>query len=246
MFSIFKKNIKYDLAWLGPDMHSHLLNGIDDGCPDSAISLQCISGLQELGYKQFFATPHVFDEVYPNTSESIRDAHKRLTEDLKADPNLSSVTLHAAAEYMLDDKFSSYYERGELLTLPGNHVLIEMSYQFERQDLFEQLFQLQLREYKPILAHPERYNFYHNTLKSYAKIRERGCKFQLNILSLAGYYGEKTRKVAQHLVNEGMIDFLGTDVHHLKHLNAIKQFASTTDLQKLLKGNRIQNAELFI
>src|SRR5690606_12299938 len=178
-------------------------------CPDSATSLQCIAELQELGYRQFFATPHVFDEVYPNTPEIIREAHKRLTHDLNADSNLSSISLQAAAEYMLDDKFSSYYEQGEIMTLPGNHVLIEMSYQFDRQDLFEQLFQLQLREYKPILAHPERYGFYHNTLKSYARIRERGCKFQLNILSLAGYYGEKIRKVAQHLVHEGMIDFIG-------------------------------------
>src|SRR5690606_2374857 len=123
MFNIFKKNIRFDLAWLEADMHSHLLYGIDDGCESAEISLNCIEGLQELGYTRFYATPHVFSEIYPNTPESILQAKLQLNADLRAHAEkvgggFSSVELNAAAEYMIDDQFANYYEGGDLLTLP--------------------------------------------------------------------------------------------------------------------------------
>lgn len=244
MFNFFKKARQYDLAWLGVDMHSHLLFGIDDGCVDAKNSLECISGLQELGYRTFHTTPHIFAEMYPNNHETIAAASEQLHQEMEDDGRFGSTSIHAAAEYMIDDEFSTHYMKGPLLTLPGNHILVEMSFQFERKDFYEHLFQLQLRELKPILAHPERYSFYHNRPQELVRIKERGCKLQLNLLSLSGYYGDRTRKMAQHLVREGMIDFIGTDLHHIKHLNAIRQFATTNDLQKVFKNNPLKNREL--
>lgn len=244
MFGIFKKSKNYDLSWLGVDMHSHLIPGIDDGCPDPETSIECITGLQELGLHTFLATPHIYSEIHPNTPETIRPAHQRLREALAAG-GMPAVRTAAAAEYMIDDAFAGYYAPGgELMTLPGRKVLIEMSYQFERKDLSEHIFQLQLHEYQPILAHPERYNYYHTSPQTYTRLKERGCRFQLNILSLSGYYGEPVRKMAQNLVREGMIDYIGTDLHHLKHLRAIQHFVRSNDLQKLLRDNPVRNSEL--
>lgn len=257
MFSIYRsKKPKHDsdLRWLEVDMHSHLLPGIDDGCPDTETSLECIAGLQEIGLSHFFTTPHIYSEIHPNDRDSIRAAQAKLNDALRADrserfTHLARRGVYAAAEYMLDDESARQFQAAasgeiELMALPGRQVLVEMSYQFERKDVLDQLFNLQLAGYTPILAHPERYVYYHDDPKAYARFRERGCKLQLNLLSLGGYYGEGVRKMAQNLVKEGMIAYVGTDLHHTKHLEALRQMLKQIDLQKLLKPNALLNAQL--
>lgn len=241
MLSLFKTKKTYDLSWLGADMHSHLIPGIDDGCPDAETSIACMNGLRELGLHTFIMTPHIYSEIHPNSPDTIRPAYQGLRQAMD-EAGMQDVRTAAAAEYMIDDNFASYYAPGgEMMVLPERQVLIEMSYQFERQDLSEHIFQLQLHEYQPILAHPERYNYYHSSPQTYTRLKERGCRFQLNLLSLSGYYGEPVRKMAQHLVKEKMIDYIGTDLHHLRHLKAVQNFVRTTDLHKMLHGNNIRN-----
>lgn len=241
MLSLFKKKQNYDLSWLGADMHSHLIPGIDDGCPDTDTSIACIHGLQELGLHSFFMTPHIYAEIHPNSPETIRPAYQKLRQAMDAE-GMHNVKTAAAAEYMIDDAFAANYQQGaEMMTLPKRQVLIEMSYQFERKDLNEHIFQLQLHEYQPILAHPERYNYYHSSPQTYTRLKERGFRFQLNLLSLSGYYGEPVRKMAQHLVKEKMIDYIGTDLHHFRHLKALQEFVRNNDLHKMLKGCDLQN-----
>lgn len=250
MFSFFKPKSKknYNLSWLVGDMHSHLLPGIDDGSPDVETSKVLISGLQELGLERFIATPHIYAEIHPNDRQTISAAQEKLNRALSDHGGFGDLQIEGGAEYMIDDSFLGYFKEDATsapMLLPNRQVLVEMSYQYERQDFYDQLFQLQLHDYTPILAHPERYVFYHNNLKEYQRIRERGCRFQLNILSLSGYYGDGVRRVAQQLVKEGMIDYVGTDLHHPKHLAAIQSFVTTQDVWHLLKGNRILNETLF-
>lgn len=256
MISLFKPKSKknYNLSWLVGDMHSHLLPGIDDGSPDVETSKVLISGLQELGLERFIATPHIYAEIHPNDRRTITAAQQQLNQALAADGGFGALQIDAAAEYMIDDSFRGYFEEQQPsqqphqhppMLLPQRQVLVEMSYQYERQDFYDQLFQLQLQGLTPVLAHPERYGYYHNEPKVYKRIKERGCRFQLNILSLSGYYGDGVRKMAQLLVKEGMIDYVGTDLHHPKHLAAIQTFVTTHDVQHMLKGNRILNETLF-
>lgn len=246
MFGLFKKNKQYDLSWLGVDMHSHLLPGIDDGSPDVQTSLMLIKGLQELGMHTFFATPHIYTEIYPNTPDTILPAYQKLRAALAEDPDTSGIQLNAAAEYMIDDVFASRYTDHKPLTLPGNQVLIEMSYQYGRQDLFDHIFQMELKGYKPILAHPERYKYYHQTPKIFEEIKDRGCALQVNLLSLSGYYGSQVKKTAYYLVKEGMVDYIGTDIHHAKHLEVIRKFVAETDLYTLFNKNHLKNQALLI
>jgi protein-tyrosine phosphatase len=244
MFSFFKKSKEYDLSWLQADMHSHILPGIDDGSPDVETSMTLLAGLRDLGLHTFIATPHIFEEIHPNSPETVGGALQRLKTALTAQGQ-GDVKLKAAAEYMIDDAFSSYYQDGKsLLCVRGKEVLIEMSYQFERKDLEEQIFQLQLHGYQPILAHPERYNFYHADPKMYKRLKEKGCLFQLNLLSLSGYYGEPVKKMAQNLVKEQQIDYIGTDLHHEKHLKYLRAFVTEVDVHEIVKGNPLRNMVL--
>src|SRR6476620_6611398 len=124
----FKKKYRepLDLSWLGNDLHSHLVPGIDDGSPEHSTSVEMIRGLVALGYKKIITTPHVLWEVYPNTSEIILSG----LEDLKksvADAGIN-VALGAAAEYFIDEHFDQELKKKQpLLTLKDNLVLVEFS-----------------------------------------------------------------------------------------------------------------------
>lgn len=231
------------LAWLGCDMHNHVLPGIDDGAKTVEDSLQLVQGLKELGIHRCIATPHIISGVYDNSEATIKAA----TDELKQRLLLEKVVfdLEYSAEYMIDDGFLNKLNTGKLCVLPNKHVLIEMSYLAESQMFMEVVFRLQTLGYKPILAHPERYNYFHNDFGNYKSIKEAGCLLQLNILAISGYYGTHVKAAAAKMIKEGMYDFVGTDMHHERHLNAIKKLVLKYDVKGLLKHNPIKNAIAF-
>lgn len=232
MFGLFKKKEKIStgaaFAVLGTDMHSHLLPGIDDGSPDVETSLRLMEGLVTLGYNKFICTPHIYQELYPNNRETIQAAYEKLWPAVQE--KFPGVSLGYAAEYFLDDHFDELLKKGPLLTIPGNHVLVEYSFSSPPLDLKDKLYNLQLEGYKPILAHPERYGYYASSKKEYDVLFDSGCLFQLNILSLTGYYGKQPAQLAQYLLEKNYISLLGTDLHHDRHLAALQSPA----IQKLV------------
>jgi protein-tyrosine phosphatase len=241
MFSIFKKkNLVTNVEWLGVDIHSHLLPGIDDGSPDVEQSVKLIKGLQALGFSKFISTPHIFSELYPNTEYTISNALKVTREALVvADVN---VEISAAAEYMIDESFE--VKKG-LMVLPGNYILIEMSYLNETPNIEHEIFSLQLAGYKVILAHPERYVFYHNAFHRFHRFKDMGVSFQLNLLSVTGYYGKEVKIAADYLLSKECYDFAGTDLHHEKHLHVLSKYITDGDMYKKIGSYQFKNLEAF-
>jgi len=222
------------------DIHSHLLPGIDDGAKNLEHSLELIKKMYALGIKNFITTPHVLGDVYPNSSKIIKDKLTEVQEEL-VKQNMSEITITAAAEYMIDEQFSKLLEMGDLLTLKDNLVLVEMSYFSAPINLYDILFEIQLKGYKPILAHPERYNFYHNDFESYYKLKKAGCLFQLNFLSMTEQYGKNVQKVCRKLLKLNMYDFVGSDTHHSNHLKLLAMLSTNRKnlkhLELLMKKN---------
>lgn len=198
------------------DIHSHLLPGIDDGSKDLTNSRELIKSLQELGFQKMITTPHIMQYVWENNPEIIKAKKEEVTQNIP-------VTLNAAAEYMMDEAFISHFKNGKLLTLKENYVLVEMSYLNAPLNLYEVLFELQVAGYKPVLAHPERYNFFHQKPEAYQKLKKAGCYFQMNLLSAMGYYGKPVLQCADELLANGLIDFVGSDVHHERHVAGFKK-----------------------
>lgn len=246
MFEIFrrKKNVMPDLSGIGTDMHSHLLPGIDDGAPDTETSLQLIDGMIGLGYKQLITTPHIFWDIYKNTFETIREANLILQGELKSAE--IAVKVIPAAEYFLDDHIEELLTGSRpLLTLKDNLILVETSFVNAPFDLKEMIFNLQISGYRPVLAHPERYLYFMQNRGLYDMLKDAGCLFQLNLLSLTRYYGKATTELANYLVSKNYIDFLGTDLHHHRHLEALQHAGSIMGtVEKLLDSGKILNATL--
>ncbi len=244
MFHFFKKYPKHDnLEWMSVDLHSHLLPGIDDGSPDVLTSVSYIKQLSQLGLNKFICTPHVFKEVYPNNSETILAALAKTKAELKAQ-NVK-VEISASAEYMMDIDFLDLLKKNEILAMPNKYILIEMSYAAKNNNIEQYIFEICARGYKPILAHPERYNYYHNDFNQYQRFKDMGCLLQLNALSITGYYGKEVNKIALKLVKENKIDLVGTDLHHQKHLDAITDFTRKGKLYELLRNTELKNLNLF-
>lgn len=247
MFSIFKKKkrARVDLSGLGADMHSHLLPGIDDGSPDAETSLQLIAGLQELGYRKFITTPHILWDMYKNDATTIGAAHQQLQQALQQ--NNLAVPVKAAAEYFLDEHFDELLQNDTpLLTLHDNWVLVEFSFVTTPLNFKDKLFNMQMKGYQPVLAHPERYLYFMSDKRWYDELKNAGCYFQLNILSLAGYYGKASLQLAQYLLGKRYINLLGTDCHHFRHLHTLQSAGNDImePVESLLDSGLLLNPSL--
>lgn len=210
-----------DFSFLGTDMHSHLIPGIDDGAPTIEDSLTLIKEFQSMGYKSLVTTPHIKSDYYPNDPAIIMTGLNDLRQAM-AENNVT-IPIKAAAEYYVDERFMEMMEAGPLLTINNNEVLIEFSFVFEPMRLNDTLFKIQTKGYKPIIAHPERYNFFHQRPEVYRELKERGCLLQLNAIALTGYYGRPVKEIAEKLLRENLYDYCGSDMHHMRHAESLRK-----------------------
>lgn len=241
MFFLKKKEIPLTELFTDTfvDIHSHLLPGIDDGAKDLNHSVELIRKMSSYGIKNFITTPHVLGDVYPNSSSLIKEKLKEVQQAL-INNGLNDINISAAAEYMMDEQFVTLLKNDDILTLKDNFILVEMSYFNAPLNLYDILFEIQLKGYKPVLAHPERYNFYHNDFESYFKLKKAGCLFQLNLLSLTEQYGKGVQKTADKLLKNNLYDFVGTDTHHHNHLKLLKSLGTVKvkkNIDKLIGNN---------
>ncbi len=237
MTSIFNSLFKRQRQplFFATDIHCHILPGIDDGTPDADYGAELVMRMSAWGLSRIIATPHVVGEVYENTPESISAALTRLQESMHAKG--ITTTVQAAAEHRLDDLFSRNLTADNIISHPCRHVLIENSFMQEARDIDNTVILLINRGYTPILAHPERFVYYHSdNLRRYRELHDRGLRFQVNLLSLAGRYGSEPKRTAERLIDAGMVEFFGTDVHRHEHCDAIESYLSSRDYDRLLKA----------
>jgi len=248
MFNLFKKSGKAtpDLSFLAVDMHSHILPGLDDGLKELNQSISLIIQLKELGYKKLIFTPHILSDLYPNTRETILPKLDLVRETLTKQ-NIP-VQIDAAAEYMIDHDFSqlvSKSKRDDLLTINKKYILVEMSYLAPSPNFESVIFDLRMLGLIPILAHPERYSYFHRQFEQYDRFKELGCRLQVNLLSLSGAYGPDVKKAAEKLFKKQMVDFVGTDMHHERHLSGIIDLASKQDFYATISPAELLNKSLL-
>ncbi len=223
MISLFKK--KPTLVELIPkgfvDIHSHILPNIDDGSKSIEETSILLEEMALLGINKCIATPHTMPNVWDNSSDFIQETFLNTKSNLPK--NLDQMLHRVSSEYMMDETFIERLQNEKLLAIKDNIVLVEMSYLNPTIDLKNILFQLQIKGYTPLLAHPERYLYYHNSKQDYFRLKELGCLFQLNLLSTIEYYGKSVTTIADFLLANDLIDFVGSDIHHNHHVNAFYQ-----------------------
>lgn len=220
-------------------MHSHILPGIDDGSPDIATSLTLVKGMMALGIHKATATPHIIGDLYRNDATTINNALTALRNAIKKEQ--LDFEVNAAAEYMLDSYFLELLnQKVPLLTIKDNIVLTEFSYSSMPFNPEQMAFSILTEGYTPILAHPERYAYYHKNLKIYQHLKDLGFLLQVNLLSLTGHYGKETQRAAKYIVSNGLASFAGSDMHHERHLAALSD-----NQNKRIFLETFENIQLF-
>jgi len=239
IFKRKKTNIKIGDI-LKVDIHSHILPNIDDGAKDIEESIELIEALSNLGYQKLIATPHVMRDGYNNSSKKIISTFKIINDELlKRDIDIK---LSVAAEYYMDDHLDKLIEQNDILSLCDYHLLFETSYLTPPINFKETIFKMKLKGYKPILAHPERYHYIANSYEILEEWRDFGILFQVELNSFTGFYGKLALDIAVWLSKKGWIDFLASDTHSIKHINAMSKWRY--DIGKVLSQNYIKNSYL--
>ncbi|MCT4664589.1 MAG: histidinol phosphatase [Flavobacteriales bacterium] len=242
-FFFRKKRNKVDVSAIKTDVHSHLLPGIDDGAQKVEESMDMIRALVSLGFENFVYTPHIMGDYYPNNAETIGNALKEVDYKLKIE-SMHGHKHHAAAEYFFDERLLEYLENKELRTFPNTqNFLFELSFRFRPKGVKDFVYQAQMKGYKPVLAHPERYEYM--TLDQYEDLKNRGVQFQLDLMSLTNHYSKPAKKNAELLISKGMIDWVGTDIHRMKHIDVLEEALCTKACHELVNSGRLLNPTLF-
>ncbi|MBU1667758.1 capsular biosynthesis protein [bacterium] len=220
------------------DIHSHLLPGIDDGVRTIEEAVAIIKKFQLLGYSKLITTPHIISDFYPNNRNIINKKLHDLQEVLKKE-NIE-ITIEASAEYYVDMEFLKLIENEELIPFMGRYVLFETSYSSKPMILEQAIFEMIDKGYIPVLAHPERYIYLHHDFELYKRLKAQGVLFQVNIKSLQ-HKSRSTYKVALHLINSGLVDFIGSDVHRMQDIIKLEKILQSKEYKNVIKKNKLLN-----
>lgn len=229
MFWISKKTVGLSEVWKNGfvDIHNHLLPGIDDGSKSVVQTEAMIQGMQELGITEAIATPHTYPGLWNNNSETISAAHKTVPH---------AFITKSSSEYFADAYLLERAEKQQLSTLKDDFLLIEFAMMSEPVDaIMDVLFELKLKGYQLVLAHPERYLYWENNKKVFDQLKTFDLNFQLNALAILGYYGPSCKKMAEYLLENDFYSFLGTDFHTLEQITFAKnQLFAEKYLKKIM------------
>jgi len=238
--SKLKKEVTFDYGTIKVDMHSHVLPGIDDGAKTPEDSIVLIRKMMDLGIQKIIATPHIMVDYYRNNRETIAGALKILKEELVKE-NIN-IEIEAAAEHYFDETFEERIINDNMMVLGGKYVLFEYSFITPPPNAIPVIQRIKDKGYTPVLAHPERYPYL--TLEEYKTLHD-WCDFQLNTISLTGYYGKDVKERAEMLVDNMLVDFISSDMHHPRHAAAFKDALRTKYIEKLLFDYPLKNIMLF-
>lgn len=193
------------------DLHCHYVPGVDDGVRTLDESLRVLSGLQAIGYTEVVATPHIRTAMFENRRPALEKSFAELISILDA-PKLPRLSL--AAEHFCDDVFFNLLASDQVLPYRGAHtILIEFRYEAWPRKIEEQLFRMQVKGLRPLIAHPERYNALFDRTDPLDPLLEVGAMTLLDTMSLMGKYGDRPRRAAERMLEEGAYDAACSDTH---------------------------------
>ncbi len=234
MFNIFHRKKENNQLFYNTDVHCHILPGVDHGSQNVEQSIEMLRAERDMGITRVILTSHVTAETFENTPDTLRPAFEILKQAVAETEDISHMKLYLSAEYRMDEFWDKQYTLGNQIAMPGNYILMENSFHQELLGLDELLFDLKVKGYKPILAHPERYIYYAQRKQRLEQLHNTGTKFQVNLLSLAGYFGQHCRETALWLVKHGMVDMLGSDMHGMEHVKVIQDYINSKEWRKLV------------
>lgn len=197
------------------DLHSHILPDIDDGAKNLDESLRLCSLGRINHIKKIVATPHFnalgnIDNFLKQRDEKYNSLKKALEE------NNIDADIYKGAEVFVDDDIFFSKNLNRLTINDSRYLLIEFSfYGLKFKDVVQYLDELYSMDIVPIVAHPERYEYFQNDYDAVNELASKGVLFQINAASLASRDGREEFELAYEMAYKGVASFISTDAHSL-------------------------------
>jgi len=224
---------------LQTDIHSHILPGIDDGAQNIEESIMMVKSFIDQGYTKIITSPHIHSTRYKNNKNSIQAAYELLQNAL-IQHNLN-LNIEYTAEYHFDQEFLGLIKKDEIISFgQEKYVLVEFSFLMPPVGVDRVFTLLSEKGYQPVVAHPERYEYWYGNMGLFEKLRDIGYLFQSNIHAAAGFYGGVPQRIFSMLAKNRWIDFLGSDAHDETSVNALNQSIALPVVQTVMQ-NGVRN-----
>lgn len=195
------------------DFHSHILPQIDDGSINIQVTINMIEEAKQAGFTKIISTSHYIENYY----ESNESERKDLLEQIKKE-NIE-LELYLGSEIYISENMINEIEEKKASTINNTkYVLFELPMRNETILAKEMIYRLVEKNYVPIIAHPERYNYVQENIEYVKELSEMGALFQANYGSIIGLYGSKAGKTLKKLLKENLISFFGSDSHREGHI----------------------------
>lgn len=244
-FKLFKKDYEVQpiFSTLGTDMHCHLIPAVDDGSKCIEESLECLQTLKAVGYNKVYITPHFQHPRFPNDEDDIVRHYETLCNAV-ADAGIGIELAGIAGEYRIDAGFQARLDSPRFLQIANKYVLIEFPLHQQTPGADKMIFDMQMKGYDIILAHPERYPFLNIDGPHIERLLNGGALLQVNALSLGGFYGEEVQRRAFAIIERGWASFIGTDTHNTLYCQALRDLSRSRKVKKILEKYKFLNNTL--
>ena len=245
MFNLFKRKHtpRPIFEALGTDMHCHLVPQVDDGSKCFEESVECLHTLKTVVFNKVFITPHFQYPRFNNDEDDIRLRYQNLK--LRAvEEGVDIEMAGVAGEYRIDSGFRNRMENPRFMKIADKYLLVEFSLHQQMMGCDEMIFDLQMQGYDIILAHPERYPYLNILGSRMEQLKNQGVFFQINALSLGGFYGEEPKRRAYQMLENGWVEFMGTDTHNGMYAQALVDLSNDRKIEKVLNKYEFLNKTL--
>ncbi|MBQ7654484.1 MAG: hypothetical protein IJS17_05370 [Clostridia bacterium] len=216
------------------DIHCHILPNFDDGSRSMSMTLEMGRQAYENNVTKIVSTSH-----YSCTPEETGFAKKRdaLIGQVRESfaKNSIGIELYPGAEVYLNDNIYYDFELEKLTINNTRYILCELNFfDLTLNKIMRYFDEIVSRKLVPILAHPERYEFFQQDYSLVNQLADMGTLFQVNMTSLAGIDSDESYRLASKMVESGMASFLATDAHstgvrNMKILSYISKFPPVLD-----------------
>lgn len=195
------------------DMHNHILYGIDDGCKTIEESIETIKNMKKIGFNSIVLTPHYIEDSSFKANNNLKLQRLELLKEELLKNNID-VNLFLGNEIFINESINELIINKEIRSIDNTrYILIELPFNNQILNLDDYLYELKLKGYKIIIAHPERYTYFKDNYEEARKLYDSGVLFQVNYGSIIGQYGSSSLKLVKKLLKDDMVDFISTDIH---------------------------------
>ena len=195
------------------DIHSHIINEIDDGAKSIDMTINMLKKSEQSGTTDIIATPHFmrgrFEVEYKDVVKKVEELKKIVKE------NNIDINIYAGQEVYYSRKLIEYYNDKIIGTINNTkYMLIELPMlEFNIDEVINTIYELQIRGIVPIIAHPERYKQFIKKPSMINSLIKEGMLFQMNTGSIVGDFGKDVKKTAAKYLEHNVYSFIGSDAH---------------------------------